>query len=233
MTFPKVEIFHIEGRRSERPAWLMEELGEAYELFFERGDVAGSMAMARAAHPMSLAPTVRIDGETLVESGAILELICTKYADGRMWVPAHSKDYSVHLLWMHYAEGSAAPRLLQDFMLHTQDPAGLNELAKRLLGSTTRMMDMVEAHLRERPYFGGRNFTAADIMMEFVVRNAKMWGVDMAGVYPKTGDWLDTVHQRPAYKQMLAKALPDGPLPLPEMFTSPWLADTGKGLVNR
>ena len=40
---PPITIYHLEGRRSERIVWLMEELGFPYELKFKRGDLAGSM----------------------------------------------------------------------------------------------------------------------------------------------------------------------------------------------
>ena len=41
---PDITIYHLEGRRSERVVWLMEELGLPYKLEFKRGDLGGSMA---------------------------------------------------------------------------------------------------------------------------------------------------------------------------------------------
>ena len=38
---PEFTIYHLEGRRSERIVWLMEELGLPYKLEFKRGDLAG------------------------------------------------------------------------------------------------------------------------------------------------------------------------------------------------
>ena len=37
---PPITIYHLEGRRSERIVWLMEELGLPYTLEFTRGDLA-------------------------------------------------------------------------------------------------------------------------------------------------------------------------------------------------
>src|SRR5262245_42709737 len=48
---PPITIYHLEGRRSERLVWLMEELGFPYELKFKRGDLMGSMAAIRAISP--------------------------------------------------------------------------------------------------------------------------------------------------------------------------------------
>ena len=56
---PPITIYHLEGRRSERIVWLMEELGLPYELKFKRGDLMGSMAAIRAINPIvPMAPTV-------------------------------------------------------------------------------------------------------------------------------------------------------------------------------
>ncbi len=48
---PAFTIYHLEGRRSERIVWLMEELSLPYKLEFKRGDLAGSMAAIRAINP--------------------------------------------------------------------------------------------------------------------------------------------------------------------------------------
>ncbi len=39
MIMPEVTIYHLEGRRSERIVWLMEELGLPYKLEYVRGDL--------------------------------------------------------------------------------------------------------------------------------------------------------------------------------------------------
>ena len=44
---PDITIYHLEGRRSERIVWLMEELGLPYELVYVRGDLMASMAKIR------------------------------------------------------------------------------------------------------------------------------------------------------------------------------------------
>ena len=58
---PNVTIYHLEGRRSERIVWLMEELGLPYELKYVRGNLLASMAQVHAlGHEMPMVPTVVI-----------------------------------------------------------------------------------------------------------------------------------------------------------------------------
>ena len=108
---PAVTIYHLEGRRSERIVWLMEALGLPYDLNYVRGDLRGSMAMVHAlGHEMPMVPTVVIEDQILVESGAIIDLILSRYATGELTPDIASDDYPVHLMWMHYAEGSQIGR---------------------------------------------------------------------------------------------------------------------------
>src|SRR5215213_7878451 len=82
---PEITIYHLEGRRSERIVWLMEELGLPYKLEFKRGDLAGSMAAIKAINPgMPVAPTVKYGDQVIVESGAIIETILNRHAPGKL-----------------------------------------------------------------------------------------------------------------------------------------------------
>ena len=122
-TLPPITIYHLEGRRSERIVWLMEELGFPYELKFKRGDLAGSMALIREFSPVvPMAPTVKYGDQVLVESGAIMELILNRHAPGRLQPALDSRDYPNHLMWMHFAEGSLAARLFSDYRAWTAQP---------------------------------------------------------------------------------------------------------------
>jgi len=106
---PDITIYHLEGRRSERIVWLMEELGMPYKLEFKRGDLAGSMASIKAINPgMPVAPAVKYGDQVIVESGAIIEMILNRHAPGKLQPALDSPDYPYHLIWMHYVEGSLA-----------------------------------------------------------------------------------------------------------------------------
>src|ERR1700761_8283501 len=96
-----ITIYHVEGARSERVVWLMEELGLPYKLEFTPGDPMSSMQTLRAQHPMGYAPTVRDGDVVLIESGAIFDYIMARYGDGRLSVAPDSPDFPYYIQWFH------------------------------------------------------------------------------------------------------------------------------------
>lgn len=204
---PPVTIYHLEGRRSERLVWLMEELGLPYDLKFKRGDLAGSMAMIREFSPVvPMAPTVKYGDQILVESGAIIELILNRHAGGRLQPAVDSPDYPDYLMWMHFAEGSLAARLFSDYRAWTAQPP---KQRSRLVDSEA-VVQFAEDFLGKQPWFGGSAFSGADIMMMFPLNAATGLNLVEVSQFPKVAAWKANIEARPAYKRMLAKARPDG-----------------------
>lgn len=204
---PEVTIYHLEGRRSERIVWLMEELRLPYKLEFKRGDLLGSMAAIRAINPtVPMAPTVKYGDQILVESGAIIETILDRHAPQSLRPALDSADYSHYLMWMHYAEGSLAARLFSDYRAwRTQPPKQRSPLV-----DSQAVVQFAEEYLAAHPWFGGAEFSAADIMMKFPLDVATALNLVDTAQFPNVAAWKQKIEARPAYRQMLAKARPDG-----------------------
>ena len=204
---PDIIIFHLEGRRSERIVWLMEELGFPYTLQFKRGDLAGSMALIKALSPVvPMAPTVKYGDQILVESGAIIELILNRHAPDRLKPALESRDYPAYLMWMHYAEGSLASRLFSDYRAWMAAPPK----QRSPLVDSEATVQFADDFLAKHPWFGGAQFSGADIMMMFPLNVATTLNLVDAAQFPNVAAWKLRIEARPAYKRMLAKARPDG-----------------------
>jgi glutathione S-transferase len=217
---PSIVIYHAEGRRSERVVWLCEELGLPYELKFRRGDVAGSFADIQAVNPgMRVAPTVFYNGELLVESGAILEFLLDRHGGGRLVPDVNSTDYATHLRFMHYAEGTLASDVVADYRVARATDGKAPRGERETDGQ--RAMRFAEDHLAKQPWFGGSEFSAADIMMVFPISYAIRMNVADPAKYPRIVAWQQKVEARPAFQRMLAKARPDGRVAPPPSLTLP------------
>src|SRR5277367_542778 len=166
-----ITIYHAEARRSERVAWLLEELGLAYELVFTPGDVMGSFEPLRATgHGFPMAPVVRDGDDLLIESAAILETLLNRYGEGRLRPAIGSSNHATYLEWLHFAESSAFPRIQQELIQRALPPAKTPEAQARRVGGSARVLKYVENTLATRSYLAGPDFTAADIQMQFVLR---------------------------------------------------------------
>ena len=204
---PPITIYHLEGRRSERIVWLMEELGFDYELVYTRGDLLASMATIRAlGHGMPVAPTVTYGDQILVESGAIIEMLLARHAPDKLKPALNSPEYPTYLMWMHYSEGSLAARLFGDYRVwNIQPPSRRSPLV-----DSENVVEYADSFLAENSWFGGSEFSAADIMMLFPLNVATSLGLVDEAQFPNVAAWKEKVTARPAYQRMLAKARPDG-----------------------
>jgi glutathione S-transferase len=204
---PPITIYHLEGRRSERIVWLMEELGLPYTLEFKPADMAASSAALRAINPaMPVYPTVRYGDQILVESGAIIETIVDRHAPGRLTPALNSPDYPYHLMWMHYAEGSLASRAIADYRVWQIRPP----TERSRLVDSEQVVQFAEDYLGKHPWFGGAEFSTADIMMAFPLNFAMQLNIVDRTRFPNINAWKAKIEARPAYQRMIAKARPRG-----------------------
>lgn len=218
-TADKVTIYHVEGRRSQRVIWVCEELGIPYELIFKPGDIGASFAMLKAANPaMPMAPTVVFRGKTMVESGGIIEYLMSQFPRGnRLAPPVSSPDYADYKMWMHYAEGTAACRLHAEGMriMSARD----NTIRPAILGGVARVVgaqdvvDYLESYIGAHPYFGGATFSAADIMLDFVMTSYIKAMPFNPATYAKLSEWQARIRQRPAFLRAMAAGVPARPAP--------------------
>lgn len=196
-------IIHLENSRSDRLIWLLEELGLEYEVETYERDPATQRAPAemKALHPYAHAPMVRDGSRILIESGAICEYVMGRYGDGGLAPKPTDTDWPDYLQWMHFAEGSAMlPILLDHFQAAgLAGPPGESPLAGMARAGLDELYAFVESVLEERPFLAGERFTAADIMMGWVILMIEQRG-DM-GPYAAMQRYVARLKERPAYQR--------------------------------
>jgi len=206
----KLTIYHLEGRRSERIVWLCEELGIPYNIVYTQGDLQKSMDEIRKIRPlMPAAPTVVYNGQVLSESASILQVLIDRERPGQLIPPVSSPDYPEHVMWMGFAEGTLAADVVADYRVGMAT-GGARPTSPRGQLDGQRAMAFAEDFLSRHPYFGGSQFTAADIMMWFPTDFADRVKVVDIEKYPNIIAWQERMEQRPAFKRTLAVARPNG-----------------------
>lgn len=198
-----LKLFFAPRSRAIRVAWLLEEMGLDYELVsYTLGDPQMRSPEYRAdIHPMGRVP-VLVDGDVqIMESGAILEYLITRHAEGRFRPADQSADYPTYLQWLHYSEGMLMPQvnsyMVETFFLPPERQSEVHaNRAKKLLG---QMLVPVDAALKGHDYLAG-DFSAADIMTGSAAISAKGIGIDMSQM-PYLTQYVDRLMARPAYEK--------------------------------
>ena len=203
-----IEVHHLNNSRSQRILWLLEELGLPYEVVRHERDPATMAAppALRQVHPLGKSPVLREEGETVAETGAIVEYLLERHGQGRLAPAPGTPARRRFRYWMHFAEGSAMPPLLVKlYLLRLGEAAG--PLLARIDAQIAGLLDFVEAELGAGPWLAGPEPTAADIMMSFPLEVAVARGGLDAG---RPGLWglLGRMHARPAYARALARGGP-------------------------
>ena len=129
-------VHHLNNSRSQRVLWLLEELGVPYEIVrYQRQPDMRAPKELRAIHPLGKSPVITDNGNTIAESGAIVEYLVGTYGNGRFIPPPNTPERLRYTYWLHYAEGSAMPPLLLKLLftlMPKRAPALLRPLVRKV-----------------------------------------------------------------------------------------------------
>jgi glutathione S-transferase len=199
-------VHHLGVSQSERIVWLCEELEIPYTLKrYDRDPVTRlGPPEYKALHPLGTAPIITDGDVVMPESGAIMQYILGKYGKGRLTVAADAPNFADYLFWFHFANAS---------MLPSQSAAlgGANDdspRAKFMRARSDRAWAYVEARLGQVPYFAGPDFTAADIIMGFVLTTMRYFVPRDISGNPNILAYLQRIAARPAYRRAMEKGDP-------------------------
>ena len=217
-----ITVHHLNNSRSQRVLWLLEELGVPYEITKYQRDAKTMLAPPELlkVHPLGKSPVITDGDLTVAETGAIIEYLVERYGNGRLAPAIGTPERLRWRYWMHFAEGSAMSPLLLKLIfdrIPTQPmPFFVRPIARAISAKVlermvtpnlTRQLDFMESELGKTEWFGGNDFSAADIQMSFPLEAA----VQRAGLNatrPKLMAFLKRIHARPAYQNALKRGGP-------------------------
>ena len=214
-----IVVHHLNHSRSQRVLWLLEELGLPYEIRRYQRDPRTMLAPPelRAVHPLGKSPVIEEDGLVLAESGAILGYLGDRHGSGTL-MPPHGTPQRLRCdYWLHYAEGSLMPPLLLKLVFQRVEKAPAPFLARRvakgIAGKVQHafvdpqialQLDYLEAELGKAAWFGGEEFSVADIALSFPLEAAAA-RADLGASRPRLAAFLERIHARPAYRRALER----------------------------
>src|ERR1700681_2133898 len=169
-------VHHLNNSRSQRVLWLLEELGQEYEIKRYQRDPKTMLAppSLRQVHPLGKSPVITDAELTLAESGAIIEYLVGQYGGGRLAPSPGTWERIRYTYWLHYAEGSAMPPLLLKLIFDRIEKGPMPFFVRPIVRSVARRVKsafinpQIETHLGymedvlgKTTWFAGDVFTAA------------------------------------------------------------------------
>lgn len=202
-----ITLHHVHQSRSMRVLWLLEELGVPYRLVEHPFDKSLRAEEYLAVHPVGRIPALQMDGETLWESGAIIEVLCERFPErgfGRLPGEMERPDW---LIWVHFAETISqhvAALTQQHIMLYEdsmRSPVVMKLEAKRLEKCLAAIESRLSTPVENRDHLLTSGFSAADIAVGQAVYMALHY-VRLDG-FPETTRWYERITERPAFRASL------------------------------
>lgn len=194
-----ITLYWCPKTRAMRGLWLLEELGEPFEVaeINIRDPKSRHDPAFRAASPMGKVPAIA-DGEVrMAESAAIGLYLADRYPSAGLAPPADHPDRGRYLYWMVFTPGVIEPAMAERF--NGWEP----NRGQHGWGDFNSMVDTLERGLQPGPWLLGEHFSAADVLVGSSVNFMRMFGIlpDSAALTA----YVDRCTQRPAFRRAMER----------------------------
>jgi glutathione S-transferase len=204
MSIPTLKLYYAAQTRAGRARWMLEEIGEPYELV--RLDLwAGDQKKPEylALNPNGTVPTL-VDGDLVVfESAAIVQYLADKFPTKRLAPPVGTAARGKYYQWIHYAMSSLEPPAVTFFLHTTGTPVGkqherIPQLVDEARAQLAAALNVTDDALAGREYIVGNDFSAADVMIGSMVAWCLMLGT-IADDLKNLHAYVSRILTRPAF----------------------------------
>ena len=206
-------LHHLEYSQSFRILWLLEELGFEYELkiYNRNPETFQAPDEYKALSPLGTAPVITDDNLVLAESAAIMDYLLDHSENTQFRPPVGNPDHNRYLFWFHAAQGSMMPLMLMEavfgilkqrvpFLMRGIVGSALGQASERMIKPRMqKLLALAEKDLGDKPWFGGEQLTAADILIFYSMESAKSRGF-VTDEYPNCQAWFERVNGLPGFQ---------------------------------
>jgi glutathione S-transferase len=196
----KLTLYHAAPSRSSIARWMLEEIGEPYEIKLLRlseGDQQKPDYLA--INPMGKVPALQ-DGDVIItESAAICTYLADAFPEARLNVPIGHPHRGIYLKWLFFGPGCLEPAVIDRAAPRKEEP----RRAMLGYGDFDTVMNVLAKAVEKGPWLMGEQFTAADVVIGANIR----WGM-IFKLLPERKEFLDysaRIAARPAAQRAEAK----------------------------
>jgi glutathione S-transferase len=189
-------LYHAFPSRSSIARWMLEEIGEPYDLEVLRlGEGEQHKPAYLAINPMGKVPALKHGDVVVTEAAAICTYLADAFPQAKLNVPIGDPRRGVYLKWLFFGPGCVEPAMTDKAFPRADQP----RRGTLGYGDYNLVMDVLAKGLTSGPYLMGEQFTAADVVIGSTLR----WGM-MFDLVPKRAEFVDYVErltERPALKR--------------------------------
>ncbi len=165
----KLTLYHAAPSRSSIARWMLEEVGEPYDihlLSLSKGENCAPDYLA--VNPMGKVPALRHGDVVIAEASAICAYLADEFPQARLNVPIGNPRRGVYLKWLFFGPSCIEPAITDRNFPRKEEP----RRAMLGYGDFDTVMDVVAKAVAGGPYLMGEQFTAADV----VIGSGLRWG---------------------------------------------------------
>ena len=197
-------LHHCVSARSFRPLWLLEELGQPYELKMWPFPPRALAREFMQENPLGTVPLL-VDGDTrMSESAGICQYLAARHSPGQLDVALGDPDFGAYLNWLHMSDATLTfPQTLVLRYRYFETGARCQpQVADDYERWFLARLRAVETALQTTEYLCAGRFTAADITVGYALQLAEHLG--LAEQFPPaiTRYW-QRLKARPAFQRAL------------------------------
>jgi glutathione S-transferase len=201
-----ITIYHIPNSRSQRVVWLMEELGEDYQVETLGFPIPEDYL---EINPLGSIPAIDDDGIRMFESLAILQYITGRRIPDSLTITTGPNpdpaDYAAHLQFLHFGESDLATPIGTIFRTRVFTGEQTNKTIEDQLGQLNKRLAFLDRHLSDgREWVTGEKFTIADISIGYAFLLAGFTKVELDLPGHVEAYWK-RLQARPAYQRAITK----------------------------
>jgi glutathione S-transferase len=193
-------LYHASPSRSSIVLWMLEELGQPYDIKLLRLSEGDNMKPDYLAiNPMGKVPALKHGDTVITEGAAICTYLADEFPDAKLNIPIGTPRRGVYLKWLFFGPSCIEPAVI-DRAAPRKEPARRGMLG---YGDFDTVMNVVAKAVASGPWLMGEQFTAADVIVGANLRFGMMF--KMIPERKEFSDYAARIAARPAAQRAEAK----------------------------
>lgn len=169
---PVLTLYHAVPSRSAIARWMLEEVGEPYELKVLKWSAGDNRKPEfLALNPMGKLPVLTYGDVVVSEAAAICAFLADEFPNAKLSIPIGDTRRGAYLKWMFFGAGPIEQAVTDRAFPRKEAPRA----AALGYGDFERVMDVTANAVAKSTYLMGEQFTAADVVVGSQLRFGMMF----------------------------------------------------------